>query len=109
MIVADQVSDGEFDQDTQADPQGVAGQVAPHEVEAEDQTAQCRPADRVDPGSVVQLADLDRHRDRQRQGGDLLRGRPGQDQADAEAGSGRPEGVPGVGGHDAGEVGPEAA
>jgi hypothetical protein len=43
------VQDGQFDEDTQADPGGVAGQVAPHEVEAQDQAAEGRPADRVDP------------------------------------------------------------
>ena len=36
------MQDGQFDHDTQADAHGVAGQVAPHEVEAQDQAAQGR-------------------------------------------------------------------
>ena len=51
----------ESEVDQHADPhsQSVAGQVAPQEAEAQDQPAERRPPDRVDPGGVIQLADLD--------------------------------------------------
>src|SRR5262249_7400319 len=45
-----------FDQDTQPEPDGVAGQVAPNEVMAGCRAAPGRRPDRVDPGCVVQLA-----------------------------------------------------
>ena len=43
----------------EGDSRGIADQVAPEEAEAQDQSAQRRPADRVDPGRMIELADLD--------------------------------------------------
>ena len=84
-------------EDTQANPRSVAGQVAPQEAKAQDQPAQRRLADRVDPGGVVQLAELDSDGERHRQQGDRPGRGPGQEQADAEEGRERPERVPGIG------------
>ena len=56
-----------FDDDPEPNADSVADEVAPHEVEPQDQPAQRGVPDRVDPGGMVQLADLDQHGERDRQ------------------------------------------
>ena len=47
------------------DPDGVANEIGPQESETKHQSAQRCVANAVDPGSVVQLADLDEERETQ--------------------------------------------
>jgi hypothetical protein len=103
------VKEGLFDQDTQPDTHGVAGQVAPQEAEPQDRSAERRAADRVDPRGVVQLADLDQQRDEQGQGGHPSGRGPGHQQPYAQEGGLGPVRVPGVRRHEARKMGGEAA
>ncbi len=61
--------DDPVDPDAQSDPHRVADQIAPQEAVAEDQGARGGGAHGVDPGGVIELAQLDGERERQgRQG-----------------------------------------
>lgn len=57
--------DDPVDHDAQADPRRVASQVAPNEAVAQNQSARGGGAHAVDPGGVVELAQLDGERDGQ--------------------------------------------
>jgi hypothetical protein len=55
-----------FGQGSNNNPDGVAREIGPQEAETKDQSAQRCVANAVDPGSVVQLADLNEERENQR-------------------------------------------
>jgi hypothetical protein len=55
-----------FGQGSNNNPDGVASEIGPQEAETKDQSAQRCVANAVDPGSVVQLADLNEERENQR-------------------------------------------
>lgn len=69
---------------TEGDAHGVADQVAPEEAEAQDEAAQRRLADRVDPGCVIELTDLNYRGESECQGRDPPSPDPRQDQPEEQ-------------------------
>src|SRR5437773_1697210 len=93
-----------FDGNTEADSHGIAGQVAPEEAKTQHQAPQRRPADRVDPGCMIQLTDLDQERNGQGECGDPTGRCPGLYQAQKEEESQRPTGITSVLSHETREM-----
>src|SRR6516165_6702467 len=69
-----------FEDDADYNPGSVASQVAPEKAEAEDQPAQRRLADGVDPGGMIELAEFNRDGEEHCQQGDLAGRGSGQHQ-----------------------------
>ncbi len=81
----------------------IAGQIAPQKSESEDQPAQRCLADRVDPGRMVQLAELDGERQAERQHGNADGRRSRQDESDGEKRGERPQRIAGIGSDELGQ------
>ena len=94
---------------TEGDARGVADQVAPEEAEAQDEAAQRRPADCVDPGGVIELTDLNQRGKSECHGRDPPSSDPGKNQTEEQKQGERPECITGEAGQNLRQVTGEAA